>query len=142
MKTWMDEIKFGAGGLIPAIVQDAGSGEVLMMAYMNREALKKTLRTGKTHFYSRSRRRLWLKGESSGHVQRVKRIFLDCDGDTLLLQVHQKGGACHAGYRSCFFRVGTDGKRWRPVGRRVFDPEEVYGGASWPRPPKGAAGSP
>ena len=97
-------LKFDANGLVPAIVQDATSGEVLMMAWMNREALDRTLETGKTHFFSRSRNKLWLKGESSGHVQHVKSIRLDCDGDTLLIQVEQVGAACHEGYYSCFFR--------------------------------------
>ncbi len=125
-KSWWQAVKFDRQGLIPAIVQDARSGEVLMVAYMNRQALVKTLRTGKSHFYSRSRGKLWLKGETSGHVQHVRRIYLDCDGDALLVKVRQVGGACHTGYRSCFFRNGTGGKRWRPIGRRLFDPERVY----------------
>ncbi len=120
------EIRFDSKGLIPAIVQDSASGEVLMVAYMNRQALKKTLSTGKTHFYSRSRRRIWLKGESSKHFQRVKRISLDCDGDALLVQVHQTGGACHTGYRSCFFRRLAQGRRWVVQGKKVFDPGKVY----------------
>mgnify|MGYP001611703442 CR=1 FL=1 len=125
--TWLSQIKFDSAGLIPAIVQDARSKEVLMMAYMNRQAVRKTFRTGKTHFYSRSRRKLWLKGESSGHIQHVQKILLDCDGDTLLVQVRQVSGACHTGYRSCFFRSGADGKQWKEFGRRLFDPEKVYG---------------
>ena len=124
---WLKEVKFDDAGLIPAIIQDARSGEVLMVAYMNREALLKTLKTGKTHFYSRSRRKLWLKGESSGHIQTVKRIALDCDGDTLLVSVGQKGGACHTGYRTCFFRRLSPRKQWKPAGRRLFDPDKVYG---------------
>ena len=120
---WMNQIKFGSAGLIPAVVQDAGTGEVLMVAYMNREALAKTLQTGKTHFYSRSRKTIWLKGETSGHFQQVKRILLDCDGDALLVSVRQIGGACHAGYRACFYRAlsgkgGSFGKK----GWKVFQP--------------------
>ena len=94
---WINEIKFDENGLVPAIIEDAKTREVLMMAWMNREAVEKTLSTKKTHFYSRSRKKLWLKGEQSGHVQKVKRIALDCDGDTLLVSVEQKGGACHTG---------------------------------------------
>jgi phosphoribosyl-AMP cyclohydrolase len=121
--------KFDANGLIPAIVQDATSGEVLMMAWMNKEALDKTLQTGKTHFYSRSRNKLWLKGESSGHVQHVRSVSLDCDGDTVLIKVAQVGAACHDGYYSCFYREykPTEQSRWKVVGRKVFDPETVYG---------------
>lgn len=126
-KSWLQEVKFDKRGLIPAIIQDARSGQVLMVAYMNGEALARTLRTGKTHFYSRSRRKLWLKGETSGHLQHVRGISLDCDGDALLVKVRQVGGACHTGYRSCFFRSGTDGKQWKKIGRRLFDPARVYG---------------
>ncbi len=121
------KVKFGHDGLVPAIIQDASSKEVLMMAYMNRKALEKTLKTGKTHFYSRSRRKLWLKGETSGHIQKVRGVYYDCDMDTLLVKVSQKGGACHEGYRSCFFRKGN-GSRVRLVGKRLFDPRKVYGG--------------
>lgn len=129
MKSVLDEIKFDEHGLLPAIVQDARSKEVLMIAYMNREALEKTLATGKTHFYSRSRRKLWLKGESSGHIQRVKRVALDCDADALLVSVHQTGGACHTGFRTCFFRVlsGRGRRSWKSVGKKLFDPDKVYG---------------
>jgi len=113
-------------GLLPAIVQDAGSGRVLMLAYMNRTAWEKTLQTGKAHFWSRSRQKLWLKGEQSGHVQIIREIFLDCDRDTILLKVEQVGGAaCHTGYRTCFHRR-VAGDRLDPVGSRVFDPEKVY----------------
>ncbi len=126
-KAWIDEIKFDSNGLVPAIVEDAKTHEVLMMAWMNREAVKKTLATGKTHFYSRSRKSMWLKGESSGHIQRVKKIALDCDGDTLLVSVTQVGGACHAGYRSCFYRALKNGKEWKVTSHRLFDPEKVYG---------------
>ncbi|MBI3318222.1 MAG: phosphoribosyl-AMP cyclohydrolase [Candidatus Omnitrophica bacterium] len=132
-RTWVDEIKFDAQGLVPAVIQDAVSKEVLMVAYMNREALLKTLRTGKAHFYSRSRRRIWLKGETSGHFQRVRGVALDCDGDTLLLKVTQTGGACHAGYRSCFYRRLDAERDWKVVGRKLFDPDKVYRGLT----PKG-----
>ncbi len=125
----MVELDFAksADGLLPAIVQDSTSGEVLMLAYINRESWKKTLDTGKAHFWSRSRNKLWLKGESSGHVQLVKDIFVDCDQDTVVLKVEQLGGAaCHKGYRSCFFRRVTDGEL-KIIGEPVFDPAEVYG---------------
>lgn len=100
-----DEIKFNDQGLVPAITQDNRTDEVLMMAWMNREALEKTLETGKVHYWSRSRQSLWLKGETSGHFQELKSIRVDCDGDTLLLKVEQKGAACHTGHRSCFYRA-------------------------------------
>jgi len=122
-----EELKKDPQGLVPAIVQDDQSGEVLMMAYMNEEALEKTIATGKSHFYSRSRDKLWCKGESSGHTQEVKQILVDCDSDTLLLRVEQKGGACHTGYYSCFYRrLEPDGKTWKVIGKKVFDPEKVY----------------
>jgi phosphoribosyl-AMP cyclohydrolase len=115
-----------AGGLVPVIAQDADSGEVLMLAWMDRAAYEETLRTGRACYYSRSRRKLWRKGEESGHVQEVKEIYVDCDADTILLKVHQVGGAaCHEGYRSCFFRR-VDGGSVRIIGQRVFDPEQVY----------------
>jgi len=123
----MQKIDFAKGdGLVPVIVQDYRSREVLMMGYMNRRAWGKTRRTGKAHYYSRSRRRLWLKGEESGHFQEVKQAFIDCDNDTLLLQVKQLGGgACHLGYRSCFFRKRR-GRNWRIAAGKAFKPEEVY----------------
>jgi len=115
------------GGLLPAIVQDAGTGKVLMLAYMNELAWEKTLETDTAHYWSRSRKRLWLKGEESGHTQIVKEILLDCDLDTILLKVEQLGGAaCHAGYESCFYRRYEDGEL-REVENPVFDPKEVYG---------------
>jgi len=127
----MDEfqINFQRGnGLIPAIVQDWKTGEVLMVAYMNDESWAKTRETGKVCFWSRSRRKLWLKGETSGNFQIVKEIYLDCDNDALLLKVEQIGGAaCHTGHRSCFYRRVANG-RLETVGERVFDPKEVYGG--------------
>jgi phosphoribosyl-AMP cyclohydrolase len=115
-----------AGGLVPAIAQDVETGEVLMLAWMNREAYEETLRTRRACYYSRSRNKLWRKGEESGHFQEVQEIFLDCDADTILLKVHQIGGAaCHEGYRSCFFRrVDADGVKI--AAQRVFDPEKVY----------------
>ncbi|MCM8794797.1 MAG: phosphoribosyl-AMP cyclohydrolase [Candidatus Omnitrophica bacterium] len=126
-KSWMEEIKFDDNGLVPAIVEDAKTHQVLMMAWMNRQALEKTLETKKTHFYSRSRKSLWLKGESSGHVQTVKSIALDCDGDALLVSVHQEGGACHTGYRSCFYRLLSRDNTWKETGKKLFDPDKVYG---------------
>ncbi len=122
------EIDFKKGdGLVPVIVQAASTNEVLMMAYMNQEAWEETLKTGKACFWSRSRKKLWLKGETSGHYQEVKEIYLDCDGDTLLLKVDQKGGAaCHTGFRSCFHQRREKGE-WKVSGERIFDPKEVYG---------------
>ncbi|HEX5445455.1 MAG TPA: phosphoribosyl-AMP cyclohydrolase [Pirellulales bacterium] len=114
-------------GLLPAIAQDAETGEVLMLAYMSAESYAETVATGRAVYYSRSRGRLWRKGEESGHVQHVDSIFVDCDGDTILLRVRQAGGACHEGYRSCFFRQATP-EGFRVVGQRVFDPAEVYRG--------------
>jgi phosphoribosyl-AMP cyclohydrolase len=104
----LDGLKYNADGLIPAIVQDHENGQVLMMAWMNRESLQKTIETGLCNYWSRSRQSYWLKGETSGHVQHVKRISVDCDLDTLLIQVDQVGAACHENYRSCFFRDLAD----------------------------------
>ena len=113
-------------GLVPAIAQDADTGEVLMLAYMNAESYAETLATGRAVYYSRSRKRLWRKGEESGNVQLVRAIYLDCDCDTILLKVEQIGGAaCHEGYKSCFFRQVTP-NGLTTVGQRVFDPAEVY----------------
>ncbi len=113
-------------GLVPTIVQDAASLEVLMVAYMNDEAWEQTLATGEAHFYSRSRKKLWHKGGTSGHVQRVRSIRIDCDADTILLLVEQVGGAaCHEGYRTCFFRAMEDGA-WTTCAPLIFDPKEVY----------------
>jgi len=119
-------IKLGGEDLCIAIAQEHDTGEVLMTAFMNREALVETLRSGAMHYYSTSRGRLWRKGESSGHVQVLREVRLDCDGDALLFQVEQKGAACHQGYRSCFYRRLEEG-RWRVVSERLVDPEEVYG---------------
>jgi phosphoribosyl-AMP cyclohydrolase len=114
--------------LIPVIAQDAETGDVLMLAYMNREAYEETLRTGRICYYSRSRNRLWRKGEESGNVQQLKEIFFDCDADTLLVKVHQIGGAaCHEGFRSCFFRkIDPATQSIEVVGERLFDPAQVY----------------
>lgn len=114
------------GGLVVAVAQDADTGEVLMVAYMNREAWERTLETGVACYWSTSRNHLWIKGETSGHVQEVREIRIDCDHDAVLLKVHQRGGAaCHEGYPSCFYRqrVGTE---WKTVQERVFDPAKVY----------------
>lgn len=118
----IDRIKFDERGLVPAIIQDIKGGRVLMMAYMNAESLGKTIETGKTWFYSRSRGQLWMKGETSGHVQEVQDIFYDCDQDCLLIQVEQTGAACHTGHYSCFFRNAA-GEEVEPA---VFDPDRVY----------------
>jgi phosphoribosyl-AMP cyclohydrolase len=119
-------LKFDRDGLIPAICIDAENGQVLMMAYMNADSLADTVRTGKTHFWSRSRRKHWMKGESSGHIQEVKAVYTDCDKDTLVIEVVQHGGACHEGYRSCFFRKLDEQGAWQVVAEKVFDPDEVY----------------
>jgi phosphoribosyl-AMP cyclohydrolase len=114
------------GGLVPAIAQDADTGEVLMLAYMNREAYEETLRTGRACYFSRSRNRLWRKGEESGNVQEVRGVYLDCDADTILLKVKQIGGAaCHEGYPSCFFRQ-VEGDGLKVIAERLFDPKAVY----------------
>ena len=117
-----------AGGLVPAVAQDAATGEVLMLAWMNREAFEETLRTGRACYFSRSRNKLWRKGEESGHVQEVNEVLVDCDTDTILLKVNQVGGAaCHEGYKSCFFRRVENGADLKVVAERVFDPKTVYG---------------
>jgi phosphoribosyl-AMP cyclohydrolase len=123
----MIEPDFAKGdGLIPAIVQDAETKEILMMAYMNNESWKATLQTGKATYWSRSRQKLWLKGEESGHFQLIKDIFIDCDNDTILLQVKQLGeAACHTGYKSCFYRK-LSGEDFVVVGKKIFNPKEVY----------------
>ena len=124
----MIQLQFGKAkdGLLPAIAQDSETGEVLMLAYINEEAWRKTLETGKAHYWSRSRNKLWLKGESSNHVQLVREILVDCDEDTVIFKVEQLGGAaCHKGYRSCFFRrCEDDGLKIKD--KPVFDPREVY----------------
>ena len=124
----MDELDFSKGnGLLPAIVQDYKSGKVLMLAYINRASWEKTLETGDAHYWSRSRQELWHKGGTSGHVQKIKEIYMDCDQDTVLFKVEQVGGAaCHTGYESCFYqKVGTNGEV-TVVGEKIFDPRKVY----------------
>jgi phosphoribosyl-AMP cyclohydrolase len=116
------EVDFGADGLVPAVAQDSGSGEVLMLAYVSPEALERTRETGRAHYYSRSRDELWEKGATSGHVQTVEEVRVDCDADALLYLVEQTGGACHTGHSSCFYRT-LDGEN---VGETVFDPDDVY----------------
>ncbi|MBP7528220.1 MAG: phosphoribosyl-AMP cyclohydrolase [Syntrophorhabdaceae bacterium] len=121
----MEDLKWDEKGLMPAVVQDANSKDVLMVAYMNKEALELTIKTKKAHYYSRSRQKLWFKGETSGHTQDVKEILIDCDNDTILLVVNQKVAACHTGFWSCFYRAWADG--WKIVGKKVFDEKDVYG---------------
>jgi phosphoribosyl-AMP cyclohydrolase len=126
---WLDDIKWDAQGLVPAIAQEVGSNDVLMFAFMNREALALTVQTGEAVYYSRSRQRLWHKGEQSGHVQKVHELRLDCDNDVVLLKVtqqgHDPGIACHTGRHSCFFQRLRDG-RWESVEPVLKDPEQIY----------------
>jgi phosphoribosyl-AMP cyclohydrolase len=122
----LSALKWNSEGLVPAIVQEVGSGEVLMMAWMDQSALRKTLEVGQTHFYSRSRRCLWHKGATSGHVQVVESIHVDCDADVLLLKVRQQGGACHEGYHSCFFRRLNQTGALEVVETPIFNAEDVY----------------
>ena len=119
-------LKYDANGLIPAVVVDAESKVVLMVAYMNETSLLETVRTGKTHFWSRSRQKYWMKGESSGHTQDVKAIYTDCDCDTVVIEATQHGAACHNGYYSCFYRKLNEGGEWDVVAEKLFDPDEVY----------------
>ena len=122
----LKQVKFDDKGLVPAVLQDYKTGDVLMLAYMNKEALKRTLRDKKCWYWSRSRQKYWLKGETSGNIQKVKQVYLDCDGDALVIKIEQVGGAaCHTGYRSCFYRALEKGKM-KAKGKRVFDPEKVY----------------
>ncbi len=118
-------LKFDDDGLIPAVICDYRTNEVLMVGYMNQEALRRTVESGRVTFWSRSRQKLWVKGESSGHIQEVKWLRMDCDGDALLIGVKQHVAACHLGYRSCFFRELHDGM-WQVIAEKVFDPDEVY----------------
>lgn len=123
---WLDKVKWAQDGLVPAVAQETGSGRVLTVAWMNREALGKTAQTGEAHYWSRSRRKLWHKGEESGHVQKVKAIRLDCDEDVILLEVEQAGGiACHTGRHSCFFRR-LDGTEWVVTDPVLKDPKDIY----------------
>ncbi len=118
----LNDIKFDDNGLIPAVAQDHENGDILMLAYMNREALEKTIETGIAHYWSRSRQKLWKKGESSGHLQTVHEMLIDCDLDAVVMKIEQAGGACHMGYRTCFYR-NMDGE---VVAEKVFEPDEVY----------------
>ena len=123
---WLDAIEFDADGLIPAVAQEVGTGRVLMMAWMNREAVAETARTGRAVYWSRSRQRLWRKGEESGHEQRVKQVRLDCDADVILLEVEQVGGiACHTGHGRCFFRK-LEGGQWVETEPVLKDPNRIY----------------
>jgi len=125
--TWLDDVRWDAQGLVPAIAQERASGDVLMLAWMNREALARTLDTGEAVYWSRSRRSLWKKGETSGHVQRVREIRLDCDDDAILLVVDQVGGiACHTGRERCFHQR-LEGSAWRDVEPVLRDPKAIYG---------------
>jgi len=125
----MVELDFSKmNGLVTAVAVDADDGEVLMVAYMNEEAFNKTVETGKVHYYSRSRSKLWLKGESSGNVQLVKEIRVDCDQDAVVIRIEQNGPACHEGYKSCFYRTLRDGRELLENQKRLKDPAEMYGG--------------
>ena len=121
----LDKIKYDANGLVAAVMQDYQNNEVLMVAYMNNESLKTTLETGKAHFWSRSRQKFWMKGESSGHTQEIKEVFIDCDGDCLLFKIKQNVAACHTGYRSCFYRK-WDGEKLIETSEKLFDEDNVY----------------
>lgn len=130
MSTPTPNFEIGTNGLLPAIAQDHRTGKVLMMAWMNQEAWQETIRSGRAVYYSRSRKKLWRKGEESGHVQKVEAVLVDCDADTILLQVHQSGAACHEGYPTCFFRQ-VDGEsngqtNFKIVEQRLKSPEEIY----------------
>ncbi len=123
---WLDEIKWSADGLVPALAQDYKTGQILMMAWMNREALEATVTEGRAIYYSRSRQKLWRKGEESGHVQSLREIRLDCDSDVVLMQVEQIGGiACHTGREHCFYKRYEDGE-WKSVDPVIKDPKEIY----------------
>jgi phosphoribosyl-AMP cyclohydrolase len=124
----LDELRLDQNGLIPAVVQDAENGDVLMVGYMNQEAVRRTLETGKVTFWSRSRQKFWVKGETSGHFQLLKGLYVDCDRDCLLVKVEQSGPACHEGYRSCFFRqIVSAENEAEVVATRLKTPEEIYG---------------
>jgi len=123
---WLDKVKWAQDGLVPVVAQEAGSGRVLTVAWMNREALDRTVQSGEAHYWSRSRRKLWRKGEESGHVQKVKSVRLDCDEDVVLLEVEPAGGiACHTGRHSCFFQK-LEGGRWVVTDPVLKDPKEIY----------------
>jgi phosphoribosyl-AMP cyclohydrolase len=126
VSAWLDAVKWNADGLVPVVAQEAATGKILMVAWMNREALAQTVSTGEAVYWSRSRGRLWRKGEESGHVQKVKELRMDCDEDVLLLEVEQLGGiACHTGRHSCFYRRLESG-RWESVEPVLKDPRELY----------------
>jgi phosphoribosyl-AMP cyclohydrolase len=125
-ESWLDEVAFDADGLVPAMAQEAGTGKLLMLAWMNREALAETVRSGRAVYWSRSRKRLWRKGEESGHAQLVKQVRLDCDADVIVLEVEQVGGiACHTGHSRCFFRKLENGK-WVETEPVLKDPGKIY----------------
>ncbi|MET0378824.1 MAG: phosphoribosyl-AMP cyclohydrolase [Spongiibacteraceae bacterium] len=128
MTPWLDEVHWDSNGLIPAVTQDSASGDILMVAWMNREALALTASEGRAVYWSRSRQKLWRKGEESGHIQQLRELRLDCDSDVIVLKVEQIGGvACHTGRRSCFFRVLREGE-WHTVDPVLKDPATIYGG--------------
>lgn len=123
----INQLKFDDKGLIPAIMQDYQNGEVLMFAFMNKEAVEKTLTSGLANFYSRSRNKMWVKGESSGHTQEVHDVYFDCDKDVLLIKIKQNVAACHTGYRSCFFnKINKKNETVETVGEKLFEEEKVY----------------
>jgi phosphoribosyl-AMP cyclohydrolase len=119
-------LKYDSAGLIPAVIVDVHTKQVLMVAYMNDQSLLATLRTGRTHFWSRSRKKYWMKGEESGHVQQVKAVYTDCDMDTVVIEAEQSGAACHDGYFSCFYRRLSPAGQWEVVAKKAFDPGQVY----------------
>jgi phosphoribosyl-AMP cyclohydrolase len=122
----IQDMKYDDQGLLTAVIVDATTKEVLMVAFMNAQALRETIRTGRTHFWSRSRRTQWMKGEESGHVQLVKAVYADCDKDCVVIEVDPRGPACHDGYRSCFYRRLSEAGEWETIAPRVFDPKQVY----------------
>ena len=125
-ENWLNKVNWAQDGLVPAVTQEMGSGRVLTVAWMNREALRKTVQTGEVHYWSRSRRKLWHKGEESGHVQKVKAVRLDCDEDVILIEVEQSGGiACHTGRHSCFFQK-LEGEKWVTTDPVLKDPGKIY----------------
>ena len=124
-ENFINQLKFDDNGLVGSIIQDADNNQILMFAFTNREAIQKTIETGKVHFWSRSRQKLWLKGESSGHVQTLVEARIDCDADCILYKVRQVGGACHVGYRSCFYRK-WDNNQFNIDSEKIFDPDQVY----------------
>ena len=123
----LDQVKFDDKGLVTAVAQDAETGEVLMLAFMNRESLEMTLQRRVACYWSRSRGKLWVKGETSGHMQQVKEITIDCDMDAVVMKIEQKGGACHTGYRSCFYRRVEEDGSLTVTGEKIFDEDDVYG---------------